>query len=155
MSSSVVPSEVFWVANDTSSGIPSCGGPCLPLESVITAMVFPHHLQAMQEAPCPTESTQEVLYHLFLVVVSWEGTVIKHLGATWSIWQWQLQGRCVPRGVRETTCGAWLQCPLFPFFPTPEVTGAIGGSHSQTPIGGKPHLPPVSEKTAAFCPCHL
>ena len=65
---------------------------------------------------------------------------MKHLGATQSVCQWQLQSGCVPRGVRATTCGAWLQCPLFYFLPTPAVTGAIGGAHSQAPRDGKPHL---------------
>ena len=55
---------------------------------------------------------QEVLHQLLLVVGSWEGTVTKCLGTTQSIWQWQLQGRCVPRGVRAKVYGAWVQCPL-------------------------------------------
>ena len=28
------------------------------------------------------------------------------VGGTWSIWQWQQQGMCVPRGVRATMGGA-------------------------------------------------
>ena len=76
---------------------------------------------------------QEVLYQLLLGVGSWEGTVIKRLGATQSIWQGQLQGGCVPRGERAAVYGAWLQCPLFifMFWPTPEVTEAAGRAHSQ------------------------
>ena len=54
VSSSVVPSEVFGAASSSCSEIPSGGGPCPALESVITAMVCPCHLQTMQEAPCPT-----------------------------------------------------------------------------------------------------
>ena len=34
------------------------------------------------------------------------------VGGTQSIWQWQQQGRDVPRGMRATMGGAWLQCPL-------------------------------------------
>jgi len=33
--------------------------------------------------------------------------VIKCLGTAQSIWQWQLQGRCPPRGVRATSSGGW------------------------------------------------
>ena len=54
-----------------------------------------------------------MLHHLFLVVGSWEGTVIKHLGSAQHIWQWQLQGGCIPREVRTRKCGTWLQYPLF------------------------------------------
>lgn len=60
-----------------------------------------------------------VLHQLLLVVGSWEGTVTKFLAATQSVWQWQLQGGCVPKGVRATAYGAWLQCPLFFFFANP------------------------------------
>ena len=35
------------------------------------------------------------------------------MGADQSIWQWQQQGGYVPRGVRATMGGAWLQCRLF------------------------------------------
>ena len=59
---------------------------------------------------------QEVLYQLILIVGSWEGTVTKCLGVTQSVWQWQLQDGCVPRGVTATAYDAWLQCPLFFFF---------------------------------------
>ena len=34
------------------------------------------------------------------------------IGGTQSIWQWQQQGGCIPRGVRVTKGGAQLQCPL-------------------------------------------
>ena len=37
---------------------------------------------------------------MLLVVGSSERTVTKCLAAAQSIWQWQLQGGCVPRGVR-------------------------------------------------------
>ncbi len=92
---------------------------------------------------------------MLLVVESWEGTVTMCLGAAQSIWQWQLQGRCVPRGVRATVSDAWLQCPLFFFFATPEVIGVTGGAHSQAPSAGKPCLPLASEMTAMVCPCSL
>ena len=49
---------------------------------------------------------QGVLHQLFLVVWSLEGTVTKCLGATQSIWQWQLQGRYVPKGVSAIVYGA-------------------------------------------------
>ena len=32
-------------------------------------------------------------------------------GGAQSLWQWQQQGMCVPRGVRTTTGCAQLQCP--------------------------------------------
>ena len=66
----------------------------------------------------------------------------KCLGAAQSIWQWQLQGGCVPRGVRTTAYGV-LGCSAlsFSFLPTPEVNGVEGGAHSQAPSGDKPHLP--------------
>ena len=98
---------------------------------------------------------QEVLHQLLLVVGSWEGTVIKCLGNTQSAWQWQLLGKCVPRGVRAIAYGAWLQCPLFFFFANPRGDWGQDGAHSQTPSGGKPHLPLASETTITVCPCHL
>ena len=67
---------------------------------------------------------QEVLHQLLLVVGSWEGTVTECVGITLSVWQWQLQGGCVPRGVRVTAYGAWLQCPLLFFFANP--SGDLG-----------------------------
>ena len=36
----------------------------------------------------------------------WEG-----VGSTQSLWQWQQQGMCLPRGVRATVGGVWLHCP--------------------------------------------
>lgn len=86
---------------------------------------------------------------MLLVVWCWEGTVIKHVGAALSIWQWQQQGRCIPRGVRATMGCAWLQCPLFFFLPSPGVTGTSCGAHSQPPSGGRPHLPLASETAAS------
>ena len=77
------------------------------------------------------------------------------LGAAQSICQWQLQDGCVPRGVRATVFGAWLQCPLLFFFANPEVTGLAGGAHSQAPSGGKPHFSLASEMTAMVYACHL
>ena len=53
-SSSVVPSEVVWAASGFCSGISSGGGLCPPLESEITVVVCPSHLQTTQEAPHPT-----------------------------------------------------------------------------------------------------
>ena len=97
----------------------------------------------------PPYPTQEVLHQLLLVVGPWEGT--KCLGVTQSIWQWQLQDGCVPRGIRATSFGAWLQYPLFCVLATPEVTGTTGGAHSQAPSGVKPHLPLASETTATVC----
>ena len=116
MSFSVVPSEVAGASSNFCSGVPSGGGPRPPLESEITVVVCPHHLQTTQGAPCPTYHMQEVLHKLLLVIESWEGTVTRYLGTTQSIWQWQLQGGCVPMEVRATVYGAWLQCPLFLFF---------------------------------------
>ena len=43
----------------------------------------------------------------------------------------------------------------FSFLPTPEVTGAAGGSHSQAPSGDRPHLPLASKKTYMVSPCCL
>ena len=54
MSFSVVPSEMVEAASYFCSGIPSGSGLFPPLESEITTAVCPHHLQTMQEAPCPT-----------------------------------------------------------------------------------------------------
>ena len=34
-----------------------------------------------------------------------------HVGSTQSLWQWQKQSMCVPRGVRATTGGVQLPCP--------------------------------------------
>ena len=65
-----------------------------------------------------------------------ERTVIKHLGAAQSTWQWELQGWCVPKRVKATMCGAWLQRPLpLPSPATPYVAGASGGAHLQVPSG--------------------
>ena len=110
----------------------------------------------MQEAPCPTEPTQEVLHQLLLVVGSWEVIFSKCLGSPQRFWQWQLQGGRVPRGVRATVYGSWLQCPpFFLFLPTPEFTGVTGGAHSQDLSDGKPGLPLASEMTTTVCPCQL
>ena len=57
MSFSVVSSEVVGAANDFCSSILRGSGPRPPLESEITVVVCPHHLQAMQEAPHVTHST--------------------------------------------------------------------------------------------------
>ena len=54
MSSSVVPSEVIGAASGSCSGIPISSEPHSPLESEITVVVCPCHMQIMQEAPHPT-----------------------------------------------------------------------------------------------------
>ena len=33
------------------------------------------------------------------------------VGSAWIVWQWQQQGLCIPRGVRATVGGSWLQWP--------------------------------------------
>ena len=35
------------------------------------------------------------------------------VGGAQTIWQWQKQGVCVPRGMRATMCGSQLQQPLW------------------------------------------
>ena len=95
------------------------------------------------------------MHQLLLVVGSWEGSVTKCLGAAQIIWQWQLQGESVPRGVRATAIWCLFAMPDFFFLPTPEVTGVLVGAHSQAPSGFKPCLPLASEMTAMVCPCYL
>ena len=59
------------------------------------------------------------------------------VGAAWGVrLAVQQQGGCVPRGLRATMLGARLQCPLFFFFPTSEMTWAASGAFSQTLIVG-------------------
>ena len=155
MSFSVVSSEVFGAASYFCSGISTGGGPCPPLGSEITVAVCPHHLQTMQESPCPTYPIQEVLHQLLLVVGSWEGTVTKCLGTAQSIWVWRLQGRC-SHGSESNSVWCFVAVPsFFSFLPNPEMTRVVGGAHSQAPSGGKPHFPLASEITAKVCPCHL
>ena len=72
------------------------------------------------------------------------------VGIAQSIWQWQQQGRCVPRRVRATTNGARFAVPSS--VPISEVTGAAGGTCSQTPSGGGPCPPLVSKMTAVVHP---
>ena len=55
-------------------GPPSGHRPRPPLESVITVVVCPYHLQTSREASFLTEPTQEVLHRLLLVAESWEVT---------------------------------------------------------------------------------
>ena len=45
--------EVNGASSGACSQTPSGGRPCPPVESEITTVVFPHHLQTMQEVPCP------------------------------------------------------------------------------------------------------
>ena len=70
------------------------------------------------------------------------------VGSIWSIWQWQQQGRCVPRGVRAATGSGRLPCPLL-YHP---LTGATGDTYSQTASGDGPYQPLVSEMTAVVFP---
>ena len=79
----------------------------------------------------------------------------KYLGASQGIWQWQLQGGCVPQGSGSNSVWCLVSVPSFSFLPTPEVTGVSDGAHSQTPSGSKPCLPLASEMTTVVCPCHL
>ena len=51
----------------------------------------------------------------------------------------------------ESSSGWWL-IAVPSFLPTSELTGATGGASSQTPSGGWPHLPLVSEMTAVVWP---
>ena len=79
--SSVVPLRWLGATGGACSWTPSGGRPHPPLDSEILVVFCPHH----QEAPCPALPLQEVLHQLLLVVCSWEGTVIKHLGTAQSI----------------------------------------------------------------------
>ena len=87
---------------------------------------------------------------MLLVAGSWEVIEIRRVGTAWNIWQWQQQGRCVPRGVKHQQvvfghnallCGAL------------EVNGASGVC-SQTPTGGKP-LPPLAPEITLVVSPHL
>ena len=79
----------------------------------------------------------KVLYQLLLIVGSWEWTVIKQVGAAQSIWQWQLQGGCIPRGGESNNVWCLVAVPSF-FLPTFEVTGAASGAYSQALSDGSP-----------------
>ena len=140
---------------DICSDISNGSGPCPSLESGITVAVCPCHLKTTQKEPAPLYHTQEVLQQLLLVVGSCDEKVTKYLGVTQSVWQWNLKDGCVPRGVRATAYGAWLQCLHFSFLATPKVTGVADRAHSQAHSGGKPGLPLASGTTARVCSCHL
>ena len=75
------------------------------------------------------------------------------VGRAQSIWHGHEQGGCVPRGVSIT---GWysVQCTDL-FFAASEVTGAAGGTCSQTLSGGWSCPPLVSEMTAVVYPRHL
>ena len=116
MSFSMLPSEVSGAASDFCSGISSGGGPCPPLESQITVAVG---------TLSPEDHTRSTLSHLAHAgsaasaapscrVLGRDNEKVP--GCCSEHWQWQLQGRCIPRGVRATAYGTWLQCPLFFFF---------------------------------------
>ena len=111
------------------------------------------HMQTTQEAPHPSQPTQEVLNTLLLVRVLGSYSNQACVCTALSIWKWQQQVGCVPRGVRATNGDARSQCPLF--LPNSEVIGAAGGAYSQTPSGGRPQPPLVSEMTAVVFPCCL
>ena len=132
MSFSVVPSEVAGVASNFFSGIPSGAQPSLSLESGITCRL---------PLP-PADHPRSTLSHLAheggdvsaapsCGVLGRDSDQVTHHS---ECWLWQLQGRCVPRGVRATVYGACLHCPLFFFLPTPEVTGVTGGTHSRPQV---------------------
>lgn len=65
---------------------------------------------------------------------SWEGTVTKCLGATQSIWQWKLQGRCVPYRSENNSILCLVSMPSLFFFTNPEVIGVADGAHSQASL---------------------
>ena len=58
------------------------------------------------------------------------------LCSTQSLWQWQQQGRCIPRGVSNNE---WCLAAVASSMPIPEVTRAKGGACSQIPSGFRPH----------------
>ena len=87
---------------------------------------------------------QEVLHQLLLVVGSWERTMIKPLGSAQSVWQWKLQGRCVPKRVRATTVVLGCSVPPFFFFLTPEVTRLqVEPTHRPPMVAGHTSLWPL------------
>lgn len=73
-----------------------------------------------------------MLHRLLLVAGSWEVTEIRRVGTSWSVWQGQQRGRCVPRGVRAPTGGVHIAL----LFGAIEVNGTVSGVCSQTPSGG-------------------
>ena len=116
MPSSVVLSEVIGVTSGTCSWTPSGGRLHPPLESAVTAVVClatcrpckKHLISLSPHRSCCTGC------RLLLVAGSWEVTVIRHVwGPAWSIWQWQHQGGCVPKGARAAMGGAQFPWPLF------------------------------------------
>ena len=74
----------------------------------------------------------------------------------------QVCGHCLERlavAAAEWVCSqgsesknGWCSVVIPSFLSTSEVTGASGGACSQTPSGGRPHCPLVSEVTPVVCP---
>ena len=99
----------------------------------------------------------EMLHKLLLVAGSLEGTVIKHLGAARAFCSGSSK---MVRSQDSESNSVWCSVALTSFFfffflPMLEMTGAIGGAHSQAPSSGRPHLPLASETTAVVYPCCL
>lgn len=104
--SSVVPSEMTGARSGAYTQAPSDGSPCPPLESEMTAWF----------APPPVDHTRSTPLHLAHAGGAAQAApscrVLRNdsdeacVGTAGSIWQWQLQGGCIPRGVRTTTGGA-------------------------------------------------
>ena len=117
--------------------------------SVITVVVCPCHLQTMQEGPVPLE----VLHEVLLFVGSWEGKLIKWLHAFQSIHSGSCRAGMFPWGLEQQRVVFGCSAPFFG--PTPEVTGATGGAHSQAPSGIRPYFPLASDRTAMVHPCCL
>ena len=84
MLSSVVPSEVIGYAGGACSWTPSGSGPFPPLESVKLWWFAPAPYRLCKNPPSHLAHTGCAAI-LLLVAGSWEGTVIKHLGASCSI----------------------------------------------------------------------
>ena len=137
-------SEVTGARNGALSRIPRGSRPHPPLESVIAAVVCPHHLQTMQEAPCLSAHTE---------------------GAT------QASPSCSILGSdRDQVCGYYLKCmavaetgPLcFQGFKSNnkwrlvKVLSSVvslfnGGTSSWTPSGGGSCPPLESVITVVIC----
>ena len=77
------------------------------------------------------------------------------LRGTYSIWQWQWQSVCIPRGVREHTISRWCLVAVPFSVPASEVTWASDDACLWTPSGGKPLPPLESEIAVVVCHCHL
>ena len=101
----MVPSEVNGGA---CSWITNGGGPQPPLESEITGGFLPppvkHTRSTLSHLAHAGDTAQAVSSCRVLGSNSNQACV----GSAQSIWQWQPQGKCVPREVRATLGGAWL-----------------------------------------------